>query len=50
MPSAAVVLWSHVVGLVMLVALAPAVSGDISPRALAVGATAGVLVLPFLMP
>jgi drug/metabolite transporter (DMT)-like permease len=42
-PSTAVVLWSHIVGLVMLVALAPVVSGDISPRALAVGATAGVL-------
>ena len=42
-PPTAVVLWSHLVGLVMLVALAPVVSGDISPRALAVGATAGVL-------
>jgi drug/metabolite transporter (DMT)-like permease len=42
-PPTAVVLWSHLVGLVMLVALAPVVGGDISPRALAVGATAGVL-------
>jgi drug/metabolite transporter (DMT)-like permease len=42
-PPTAVVLWSHLVGLVMLAALAPAMSGDISPRALAVGATAGLL-------
>jgi drug/metabolite transporter (DMT)-like permease len=42
-PPTAVVLWSHLVGLVMLAALAPAMSGDISPRALAIGATAGLL-------
>jgi drug/metabolite transporter (DMT)-like permease len=42
-PPTAVVLWSHVVGLVMLVALAPALGGDVTPRALAVGAAAGLL-------
>ncbi len=42
-PPTAVVLWSHLVGLVLLVALAPVVGGDITPRALAVGACAGLL-------
>jgi len=42
-PPTAVVLWSHLVGLGMLVALAPIVGGDLTPRALAVGAVAGVL-------
>ncbi len=42
-PPTAVVLWSHLVGLVLLVTLAPVVGGDITPRALAVGACAGLL-------
>jgi drug/metabolite transporter (DMT)-like permease len=42
-PPSAVVLWSHVVGLGMLVALAPLVGGDLTPRSLAVGAGAGLL-------
>jgi drug/metabolite transporter (DMT)-like permease len=42
-PPTAVVLWSHVVGLGMLVALAPWVGGRPSPQALATGAAAGVL-------
>lgn len=42
-PPTAVVLWSHVVGLGMLVAVAPLVAGIPSTRALAVGAAAGVL-------
>jgi drug/metabolite transporter (DMT)-like permease len=42
-PASAVVLWSHLVGLVMLLALAPLVGGEPTGRALAVGAMAGVL-------
>jgi drug/metabolite transporter (DMT)-like permease len=42
-PPTAVVLWSHVVGLILLVALAPVVGGDLTPRALAVGAAAGLV-------
>ena len=42
-PSSAVVLWSHVVGLVMLLVAAPALGGDITPRGLAIGAVAGLL-------
>jgi len=38
-----VVLWSHLVGLAMLVALAPLLGGEPSPRALAIGAGAGLL-------
>jgi drug/metabolite transporter (DMT)-like permease len=41
-PSTAVVLWSHVVGLAVLVLAAPALGGDATPRAMAVGAVAGV--------
>jgi drug/metabolite transporter (DMT)-like permease len=41
-PSTAVVLWSHVVGLVMLLVAAPALGGEATPRALAVGAVAGL--------
>ena len=41
-PSTAVVLWSHVVGLVMLLLAAPALGGEATPRALAVGAVAGI--------
>src|SRR5690606_37954120 len=41
--ASAVVLWSHVVGLVLLVGLAPLASGEPTSRALAVGALAGVL-------
>ncbi|MGH9230259.1 MAG: EamA family transporter, partial [Acidimicrobiales bacterium] len=42
-PSTAVVLWSHAVGLVMLLVAAPALGGDATPRAMAVGAVAGLL-------
>jgi drug/metabolite transporter (DMT)-like permease len=42
-PASAVVLWSHLVGLLMLLAVAPLVGGEPTPRALAVGAAAGVL-------
>jgi len=42
-PPSAVVLWSHVVGLVMLVGAAPLVAGEPSGRALTVGAAAGLL-------
>jgi drug/metabolite transporter (DMT)-like permease len=38
-----VVLWSHLVGLVMLAGLAPLLGGDPSERALAIGAGAGLL-------
>jgi uncharacterized membrane protein len=41
-PSTAVVLWSHVIGLVMLLSAAPALGGDVTPRALAVGGVAGL--------
>ena len=42
-PPTAVVLWSHIVGLMLLVTLAPLAGGDLTTRALAVGAVAGVL-------
>jgi drug/metabolite transporter (DMT)-like permease len=42
-PPTAVVLWSHIVGLTMLVALAPLVGGDLTLEALAIGAGAGLL-------
>jgi drug/metabolite transporter (DMT)-like permease len=42
-PASAVVLWSHLVGLVMLLAVAPLVPGEPTTRALAVGAAAGIL-------
>src|SRR5690606_37471659 len=42
-PPSAVELWSHVVGLVMLVGAAPLVAGEPSGRALTVGAAAGLL-------
>jgi uncharacterized membrane protein len=42
-PPTAVVLWSHIVGLSMLVAAAPLVGGDVTREALAIGAAAGVL-------
>jgi drug/metabolite transporter (DMT)-like permease len=41
-PSTAVVLWSHVVGLVMLLVAAPALGGEATSRAFAVGAVAGL--------
>lgn len=39
----AVVLWSHIVGLGMLVAVAPLIGGEPTPRAFAAGAAAGLL-------
>ncbi|HYZ99170.1 MAG TPA: EamA family transporter [Acidimicrobiales bacterium] len=42
-PSSAVVLWSHVVGLLLLVVAAPGLGGDITARGLGVGAAAGLL-------
>jgi uncharacterized membrane protein len=42
-PPTAVVLWSHVVGLVMMAAAAPLVGGDLSMQTLAIGAVAGLL-------
>ncbi len=39
----AVVLWSHIVGLGMLVAVAPLIGGEPTPRAFAAGAAAGIL-------
>jgi drug/metabolite transporter (DMT)-like permease len=42
-PPTAIVLWSHVVGLMMLVALAPLAGGDASTAALTIGAGAGIL-------
>ncbi len=42
-PPTAVVLWSHIVGLSMLVMLAPLVGGDVTAQALAIGAGAGLL-------
>jgi drug/metabolite transporter (DMT)-like permease len=39
----AVVLWSHIVGLGMLVAVAPLIGGEPSHRAFAAGAAAGIL-------
>lgn len=41
-PPTAVVLWSHLVGLGSLVALAPFLGGHVTPRALGFGAVAGV--------
>lgn len=37
-----VVLWSHLVGLVMLLMLAPLLGGELTPRAMAIGAVAGL--------
>ena len=42
-PPTTVVLWSHVVGLVGLLALAPLVGGDVSTTTLVIGAGAGLL-------
>ncbi|HZA75885.1 MAG TPA: DMT family transporter [Acidimicrobiales bacterium] len=42
-PSTAVVLWSHIVGLATLLAAAPAIGGDLTPRGLAVGGVAGLV-------
>jgi uncharacterized membrane protein len=42
-PPTAVVLWSHVVGLATLAALAPFVGGEPTGRALTIGAAAGLL-------
>ena len=42
-PPTAVVLWSHLVGLSLLVALAPLVGGDLTVSTLAIGAVAGLL-------
>ncbi|HKY65025.1 MAG TPA: EamA family transporter, partial [Acidimicrobiales bacterium] len=42
-PPTAVVLWSHLVGLGMLLALAPLLGGSLTPRSLVVGAVGGVL-------
>lgn len=42
-PATAVVFWSHVVGLVLMLAAAPLVGGDVTGRALAVGAGAGLI-------
>ena len=42
-PPTAVVLWSHVVGLVMLASLAPLIGGEPTERALVIGAGAGLL-------
>jgi drug/metabolite transporter (DMT)-like permease len=39
----AVVLWSHIVGLGMLVAVAPLIGGEPTPRGFAAGAAAGIL-------
>ncbi|MGH9111847.1 MAG: EamA family transporter [Acidimicrobiales bacterium] len=42
-PSTAVVLWSHVVGLLALAVAAPIVGGDLTAEALAIGAAAGLI-------
>ena len=42
-PTTAVVLWSHVVGLLVLLAAVPLVGGDLTGRGLAVGAGAGLV-------
>jgi len=42
-PTTAVVLWSHIVGLIVLVAAVPIVGGELTPQALAVGAGAGIV-------
>jgi len=42
-PTTAVVLWSHVVGLLLMLAAAPLVAGDLTARGMAVGAGAGLV-------
>lgn len=42
-PATAVVLWSHVVGLMALLVMAPLLGGDPTPKALGFGAAAGVV-------
>jgi drug/metabolite transporter (DMT)-like permease len=42
-PVAAVALWSYVVGLVVMLAAAPLIGGEATPRALAVGGAAGLV-------
>jgi drug/metabolite transporter (DMT)-like permease len=42
-PATLVVLWSHAVGLVMLLAVAPLLGGEMTPRAALVGGAAGLL-------
>jgi drug/metabolite transporter (DMT)-like permease len=42
-PPSAVVLWSHIVGLSMLLTVAPLVGGDLTARSLTIGAGAGLL-------
>jgi drug/metabolite transporter (DMT)-like permease len=42
-PVTAVVLWSHVVGLMILLFAAPLIGGSATPQALAVGAVAGIV-------
>jgi drug/metabolite transporter (DMT)-like permease len=42
-PTTAVVLWSHIVGLIMLLAAVPVVGGEMTPRGLAIGAGAGIV-------
>ena len=42
-PTTAVVLWSHVVGLVMLLVAAPVLGGEATPQGLAIGAAAGIV-------
>lgn len=42
-PTTAVVLWSHVVGLLLLLVAAPLLGGDVTGQGLAVGAGAGIV-------
>lgn len=42
-PATAVVLWSHVVGLVMMLVAAPLLGGDVTSHGLGVGAVAGLI-------
>lgn len=42
-PATAVVLWSHVLGLALMLATAPFVAGELTTRALVVGAGAGLM-------
>jgi drug/metabolite transporter (DMT)-like permease len=42
-PATAVVLWSHVVGLLLMLATAPLVGGEVTTQALMVGAAAGLV-------
>jgi drug/metabolite transporter (DMT)-like permease len=42
-PATAVVLWSHVVGLLLMLAAAPLVGGEVTTQALVVGAGAGLV-------